>query len=233
MHDTYHNVLFDLDGTLTDPKEGIINSILYSLEKLGIKENHTGELDSFIGPPLRSSYIERYRLTDKVADKAVTFYREYFSSRGIYENNVYPGIKELLESLSSKEFRLFLATSKPTVFSERILHHFNLEKYFSAIIGSNLDNTRTDKTEIIAYAVSNYNLKPEDSVMVGDRMHDILGARNNFMKAIAVTYGYGSPEELQSSRPDYMADDCKELESIILAVFNSGSAGKSFADDKY
>jgi len=216
MNEKISNILFDLDGTLTDPKEGIVNSILFALEKLGIKEDSVLELDSFIGPPLRESFITRYSLSDKLADDAMTFYREYFAEKGMFENVVYPGVAELLESLILRKFKLFVATSKPTVYSIEILKHFNLDKYFIEIIGSNLDNSRTDKTEIIAYILSEHKLEAGNCIMIGDRKHDIIGAKNNSMKSIGVTYGYGSKEEIVAAQPDYIANDCVELEALFL-----------------
>ncbi len=211
----FKNILFDLDGTLTDPKEGIINSILYALNKLDIVENSVSELNTFIGPPLRESFQIRYNLTDSLADKALSFYREYFSTKGLFENKLYGGMTEVLESLFSNHYQLFVATSKPTVFAEKILKHFNLDNYFTKIVGSNLDNTRTNKSEIISYIISSQGLDSGNSVMVGDRKYDIIGAKNNSMKAIGVTYGYGSLHELLSEKPDLIVNDCKELESAI------------------
>jgi phosphoglycolate phosphatase len=210
------NILFDLDGTLTDPKEGIVNSILFAFNKLGIHENSIDELDTFIGPPLRESFLKRYNLTNELADKAMLYYREYFSVKGIHENKIYPGVKELLESLCAHNYKLFVATSKPTVFAVEVLRHFKIASYFNAITGSNLDNTRTDKTEIISYLVSTYGLEARDSIMIGDRKHDIIGARNNSMKTIGVTYGYGSQEELLSYQPDFIANNCKEIEALLI-----------------
>ncbi len=209
-------ILFDLDGTLTDPKEGIVNSILYALDKLGIQENHIEELDAFIGPPLRESFKKRYNFPDEMADKAMIIYREYFSVKGLYENKVYTGIEELLEFLYAHKFKLFVATSKPTLFADRILRYFNLDNYFIDIIGSNMDNTRTDKTEVIAYAVSVHHLLTNNCVMIGDRKHDIIGAKNNSMRSVAVTYGYGSPEEIALHKPDFIANSCTELKSILF-----------------
>jgi phosphoglycolate phosphatase len=210
------NILFDLDGTLTDPKEGIVNSILYALHKLGIAENCISELDSFIGPPLRDAFAERYKLSDALADKAISYYREYYAARGIFENKLYPGVHALLASLSNKNYRLFVATSKPTVYAAEVLRHFKADSWFKEITGSNLDNTRTDKTEIIATIVSRHGLIASHSVMIGERMHDILGAKNNAMKSIAVTYGYGSPEELSACQPDFMANNCGEIEPLLV-----------------
>lgn len=216
MAEKIKNVLFDLDGTLTDPKEEIVNSILFAYEKLGIIEDSVNELDSFIGPPLRESFIKRYHLSDFQADEAMSYYREYFATKGLFENVVYPGVTELLESLILNKFRLFVATSKPTIYAERILRHFKLDKYFIEIIGSNLDNSRTDKTEIIAYAMSSQNLEAGDSMMVGDRKHDIIGAKNNSIKSVGVTYGYGSMQEIVMAKPDYIVNDCVELEALFL-----------------
>lgn len=218
MTETIENILFDLDGTLTNPKEGIINSILFALKKLEIRENNVNELDSFIGPPLRESFKTRYNLTDIKADQAVNVYREYFSTQGLFENEPYFGVEELLEALSINNFKLYVATSKPTVFAQQILRHFNLEKYFIEIIGSNLDNSRTDKTEIISHVVSAHQLKTSKSIMVGDRKYDIIGAKNNSVKTIGVTYGYGSLEELTLCKPDLIAENCTELKNIFLKL---------------
>jgi len=208
-------ILFDLDGTLTDPKEGIINSILYALDKLGIRENFVEELDSFIGPPLRESFAARYNLSTELANRAVNIYREYFSTKGLFENKLYPGVDDLLKDLSSQNYKLFVATSKPTAYSKQILKHFNLNKYFVDIIGSNLDNSRTDKTEIISYVITLHSLHTSQCIMVGDRKHDIIGAKNNLMKTIGVTYGYGSFQELSDCKPDFIANDCAEIKSVI------------------
>ena len=209
------NILFDLDGTLTDPKVGIINSILYALQKLDIVEESVDELDSFIGPPLRNSFLTRYHLSEFQADKAVSFYREYFTEKGLFENVLYPGIADVLGSLHTKGFQLFVATSKPTVFADQILKHFDLDRYFTSVIGSNLDHSRSDKSEIISYALSEYCLSQDRSVMVGDKKHDIIGAKNNCIKSIGVTYGYGSLQELLSQQPDLIIHDCVELKSVF------------------
>jgi phosphoglycolate phosphatase len=218
MNGEIDNILFDLDGTLTNPKEGIVNSILFSLKKLGIKENYIEELDAFIGPPLRESFAKRYNLTIELADKAMLYYREYFSVKGIYENRIYPGVKDLLESLCAHHYKLYIATSKPTVFAVEVLRHFKIDSYFNEIIGSNLDNTRTDKTEIISHVISNYGLLARRSVMIGDRKHDIIGAKNNSLKTIGVTYGFGSLEELIIHKPDFIVNDCQEIGSLFVSV---------------
>jgi phosphoglycolate phosphatase len=212
---TINSVLFDLDGTLTDPKVGIVNSILFALDQLMIVENNVQELDAFIGPPLRDSFAGRYNLSHERADLAVQYYREYYAERGIFENNIYDGVHELLEYLTGNNFRLFVATSKPTVFAQKVLEHFELTNYFSGIAGSNLDNTRSDKTEIIAHVLTKYKLEVSNSVMIGDRKFDIIGAQNNSMQSIAVTYGYGTIEEINNSRPDFIVNDCNELKDFF------------------
>ncbi|MGQ0827417.1 MAG: HAD family hydrolase [Bacteroidota bacterium] len=216
MTNKIDNILFDLDGTLTDPKEGIINSIVYALKKLNIQENNITELESFIGPPLRNSFAIRYNLSDTSSDKAINFYREYFSTKGLFENKLYFGVTELLELLSAQKYKLFIASSKPTVYVEKILTHFKLANYFTGIVGSNLDNTRTDKTEVISYVVTTHGLQTKNSIMIGDRKHDIIGAKNNSIKTIGVTYGYGSLEEIKLHQPDFIIDNCSELKSIFL-----------------
>lgn len=214
--DKINNILFDLDGTLTDPKEGIVNSILFALEKLGIHENYINELDTFIGPPLRESFLKRYNLTNERADDAMLYYREYFSVKGIYENRIYPGVREMLESLCARNYKLFVATSKPTVFAVEVLRHFKIDGYFDEITGSNMDNSRTDKTEIISFIISTNGLQAGCSVMIGDRKYDIIGAKNNLMKTIGVTYGYGSLDELLTYQPDFIVNSCKEIEELLI-----------------
>lgn len=216
MTDKIENILFDLDGTLTDPKEGIVNSILYALDKMGIHENSPHELDSFIGPPLLESFQMRYDLDTEKADEIVIAYREYFSTKGLFENILYDGIAEVLESLHTQKYKLFVATSKPTVYSEQILEHFDLKKYFTEIIGSNVDNTRTDKTEIIAHVISTHGLQANKSIMIGDTKFDMIGAKNNSLKTVGVTYGYGSQEDLKYHNPDYIVNTCAEIRSIFV-----------------
>jgi phosphoglycolate phosphatase len=216
MIDEIDTILFDLDGTLTNPREGIVNSILFALKKLRIREDHINKLDSFIGPPLRDSFAKRYNLNDAMADKAMLYYREYYSAKGIFENILYPGIIEMLELLVSNKYQLYVATSKPTVYAIEVLKHFKLDTYFNATIGCHLDNTRTDKTEIIAHVISTFGLLAKRSIMIGDRKHDIIGAKNNSLKTVGVTYGFGSLEELILHNPDFIVNDCKEIKDLFL-----------------
>jgi phosphoglycolate phosphatase len=214
----YKIILFDLDGTLSDPKIGITKSVQYALEKLGIIEPNLDKLESFIGPPLQVSFAEYYRLNEEMALKAIDFYRERFKQKGMFENVLYPNIPPLLKSLKEQQYILIVATSKPTVFSEQILHYFNIDQYFDFIVGSNLDGTRTSKTEIIQYILDKYKeFSLDNFIMVGDRKHDIIGANNVGIDSIGVTYGYGSSEELSQSHPTFIVHSVDEIKDIVMA----------------
>jgi phosphoglycolate phosphatase len=211
----YDVVLFDLDGTLTDSKIGITKSVQYALSKFNIREDNLDNLESFIGPPLSESFQKHYGFEPSQAQHAVDLYREYFSTSGMYENEVYPGIPDLLADLKSKGKQLIVATSKPTVFANQILHAFNLCQYFTTVVGSHLDGTRTSKTEIIAHALSSLEESKDNSVvMVGDREHDIIGAQGNAIDSIAVTYGYGSLLELQRANPTHLAHAVEDIGTL-------------------
>lgn len=207
----YNNVLFDLDGTLTDPKTGITKSVQYALAKAGIIETDLSRLLPFIGPPLQQSFMEYYSFTEAQAWDAVNAYREYFKVTGIYENERYEGIPELLSALLSQGRRLFVATSKPQIFADVVIRHFNLDPYFTAVYGSELDGTRADKGELIKYLLAKENLPAEHTVMIGDRKHDIIGAQKNNITAIGVGYGYGTTEELNAAAPDFIFNTVAEL----------------------
>ncbi|MCB9027106.1 MAG: HAD hydrolase-like protein [Bdellovibrionaceae bacterium] len=206
------NILFDLDGTLTDPKQGITKCIQYALEKLGaeIPDN----LDWCIGPPLQDSF--HVLLSDKTkVDLAVQYYRERFSNVGMYENTLYSGIIENLQKLKNINFNLFLATSKPIVYASKILTHFELSDYFNGEYGSALDGTRKDKTDLIEYIVNKEKLAPGQTYMIGDRKHDLIGAKNNNVQAIAVSYGYGPLEELEAQSPKTILHSPNEIGSYF------------------
>jgi phosphoglycolate phosphatase len=189
-------IYFDLDGTLTDPKPGITRSIQYALQKLDHPVMPTeDELTWCIGPPLRASFV-RLLGAETSADLAVSYYRERFSDIGLYENGVYDGIGDVLTSLSASGHRLFVATSKPHVFAERIIDHFGLRDHFERVFGSELDGTRVDKSHLLEYALKHASVDPSKTLMIGDRSHDMVGAKNNGMKGIGVLYGYGSQDEL-------------------------------------
>jgi phosphoglycolate phosphatase len=189
-------IFFDLDGTLTDPKPGITRSIQYALQKLDHPTMPTeDELTWCIGPPLRASFV-RLLGAETSADLAVSYYRERFSDIGLYENGVYDGIGEVLTALCASGHRLFVATSKPHVFAERIIDHFGLRGHFERVFGSELDGTRVDKSRLLEYALKEASVDPARTLMIGDCSHDMIGAKNNGMKGIGVLYGYGSRDEL-------------------------------------
>jgi phosphoglycolate phosphatase len=191
-------IFFDLDGTLTDPKPGITRSIQYALDRLGQKTIPTeDELTWCIGPPLRNSFVKL--LGEASADLAVSLYRERFSDIGLYENSVYAGVSDVLTTLQQSGRRLFVATSKAHVFADRIIDHFDLRRHFERVFGAELDGTRADKTDLLAYALNAASIDSALALMIGDRSHDMIGARNNGMKGIGVLYGYGSEQELTAS----------------------------------
>lgn len=215
----YPIILFDLDGTLTDPKPGITKCVQYALAKMGIDEPDCDKLTPFIGPPLAKAFKEFYQMNDQQAVQAIAYYRERFSTVGLYENSVYPGIPELLGRLTEQGNKMVIATSKPTVFSVKILDYFHLSTYFSLIIGSNLDGTRVEKSEVIAFALAELgDVDRESVIMVGDRKHDIFGARDNGIDAIAVSYGYGSQDELRQASPKYTVQTVEELAAVLLSI---------------
>ena len=211
-------VLFDLDGTLTDPAVGITNSVKYALAKFGISVSDKSELYKFIGPPLYDSFVNFYGFSHDDASLAVAYYREYFAPHGIYENSVYEGIPELLERLKTSGKTLVLATSKPEKFALEILRHFDLAKYFDLAYGATMDEKRNKKDEVIAYALSQGNIDPDDAVMVGDRIYDIEGGHKNGLVSVGVLYGYGDRAELEGAKAEFIAKDVPELEKILLEI---------------
>ncbi len=216
LHPEFKNILFDLDGTITDSSTGIINAYMYSLNKIGLFESDMDVVKSYIGSPLRAYFTQRHNLNDNDSETAVKFFREYYTEKGLFENNVYPGMAELLAELHSKAYQVFIATSKPEIFARRVLSHFKIDKYFSYIKGSDMSADNKPKQSIINDVLTVNNLDKNESIMIGDRYHDINGAKLNNINSIAVTYGYGSLEELQKENPTYFASNTYELKSILL-----------------
>ena len=213
----YDVILFDLDGTLTDPGEGITNSVAHALEKLGIPVPERRALYKFIGPPLYASFMDFYGLDRQKALEAVEFYREYYRDRGIWENRVYDGIPELLAKLQAAGKTLLLATSKPEEFALQILEHFGLSQYFQLVAGSTMDSSRGEKADVIAYALEQQQIAPSPAVvMVGDREHDVLGARKAGLDCIGVLFGYGTEPELQKAGAARIAATVEELAGLLL-----------------
>ena len=209
------HVLFDLDGTLTDSKAGIIASMRFAFSKLDIELSKDINLESYIGPPLRDTFIKLCGAHD-IAETAISIYRERFSTSGLFENRVYEGIPQCLDRLVGKAESIHVATSKPTVYSKQIIEHFKLSQYFNSVHGSNLDETMSDKTELIDHILKTEGFRPRDTVMIGDRSFDMVGARNNDMKAIGVLWGYGNALELNNAGADALCRHPGELDTQIF-----------------
>lgn len=212
MQDYYDYFFFDLDGTLTDPGEGITNSVAYALSRFGINVTDRRELYRFIGPPLRVSFHEFYGFSKEQCEQATAYYREYYQVTGIFENKLYPGITELLRELKAKDRRVILATSKPEEFAVRILEHFDILSYFDEIAGATMDGSRDLKSEVIRHAIKLSGVKDlSRAVMIGDREYDILGAKQNGLASIGVLFGYGSREELNGAGADALVSEPAEI----------------------
>lgn len=203
------NILFDLDGTLTDPALGITNSVMHALKRFNIPLPPRDELYKFIGPPLAESFEKYYGFSD--GQVAVEVYREYFSTKGLFENELYDGIDNLLKTLQEKGHKIFLATSKPEIYAKQILEHFNIDKYFTDAVGSLLNGNRVEKGEVIAYLLKKHSIT--DAIMIGDRCFDIAGAKENGIKSIGVLYGYGTKEELKDA--DFIVSSVSELKNLL------------------
>ncbi len=216
----YDYLLFDLDGTLTDPKEGITKSVQYALKAFGIEEPDLDKLEPFIGPPLKNSFMEFYGFDEAKAEEAVEKYRENFKDVGIFQNQVYDGIPQMLRKLKVKGKHLAVSSSKPQVFVERILDHFDLRKYFDVVVGSELDGRRVEKEEVVEEALRQLlggrKYSHDEVVIVGDRKFDVEGGLAHGITTVAVSYGYGSMEELKEAKAEYIVRSVQELEKTLL-----------------
>jgi len=211
-------ILFDLDGTLTDPGLGITNSILYALGKMGFPKPPRENLYPFIGPPLTESFQKYCGMTAAQAEEALRLYREYFSVTGLFENSVYDGIPEMLASLRNAELRLCLATSKPEIYARRIVERFDLAPYLDFVGGATLSGERNAKADVIAYVLNETGTAADQTIMVGDRRHDVEGAAVHRLPAIGVLWGYGDETELRTAGAAQIASDPGELARLILAA---------------
>lgn len=215
----YNIILFDLDGTLTNSKEGITKCVQYSLKHFEIDEPDLDKLTCFIGPPLLNGFMEEYGFDEKKSRLAVEKYRERFSEIGLFENEVYTGIEDLLKELTNQGKVLAVATSKPGVYTERILGKFNLRKYFKVVVGSELDGTRNNKGEVIEEVLKQLKLSKEEllaTIMVGDRNHDIIGAKSCGIPCIGVEFGFAEENELKLAGADYIVDSVRELKEFLI-----------------
>lgn len=217
MPKSFNNILFDLDGTLIDPKIGITQSVQYALKAFDIDEPDVNSLCKFIGPPLKDSFVHFYGFDEKRALQAVEKYRERYSDIGIFEAELYPGIDKLLLQLCTASKRLLVATSKPTVYARRILEHFKIIDYFEFVSGSELDNTRTKKSEVIQYGLKQSRINDTgNALMIGDREYDIIGAKEVGIPSVGVLYGYGSYVELKNAGANFIIQDVAGLEKVLL-----------------
>lgn len=230
----YKYIFFDLDGTLTDSGEGIINSVIYALSRLGIIETDRKSLFKFIGPPLAESFMKYYGFNEEKAFLAVEYFREYFKENGIYENKLYDFVPELLEKLKKSGKIIVLATSKPEALAKRNLEYFKINDYFSFVFGATYDSTRVKKTDVIKYAINEIEndfkkqsetyenelykkqLNKKEIIMVGDREHDIIGAKENGIDSLGVSYGYGSVLELENAKANYIVEKVSDILEIVL-----------------
>jgi phosphoglycolate phosphatase len=211
------HVLFDLDGTLTNPQQGFVNCIRYALAKLEIEIEAGTRLESYIGPPLHHTF-RKLCGDENSAEQAMSLYRERYSITGLYENHLYEGIAECLVRLVSVVDSIHVVTSKPTIFSERIIEYFNLEQYINVVYGSNLDGSLSDKTELLAHVLESENILPQNAVMIGDRRFDMIGANNHGIRALGVLWGFGSAEELQSAGADELCAHPDEIYQRIVTL---------------
>jgi len=210
------NILFDLDGTLTDPYQGITKCIVYALEKLGREAPPQTDLRWCIGPPLKGSFAKLLSTDDEnLVEEAVALYRDRFSTVGLFENEVYDQIPELLKSLQKNGHRLYVATAKPTVYAKQIIKYFDLQQYFISIYGSELDGVRTDKVDLISHILQSEEISSSEALMVGDRKYDMIGAKANGVRSIGVLWGYGTKEELETSNAQVCISHPKELHNIL------------------
>lgn len=213
----YEYILFDLDGTLTDSAIGITNSVIYALKKYDIEISDRSELYKFVGPPLWDSFENYYGFSKEEAKTAVGYFREYYKDQGILENVVYEGVEDLLKILKDNGKILIVATSKAEVFAKQILEHFNIDKFFTYIAGSNLDGTRVKKVEVIQYALESCNIIDLSKViMIGDREHDIIGAKAVGIHSMGVLYGYGNRNEFEKAGADFIVNAVADIGRKLL-----------------
>ena len=215
----FQYILFDLDGTITESGPGIINSVYYALTKMGYKVEDRSTLLCFIGPPLSESFQKFFGMTEAQAAEGIRCYREYYTEKGIFENSVYEGLEESLTILKQHGKKLAVATSKPEQFAKQIIVHFGLDKYFDVICGASMDESLVAKADIMANALKELGISEEERskvLMVGDREHDIFGAKKNQVASMGVLYGYGDRAELETAGADYFVDAAEDIAREIL-----------------
>lgn len=213
---SYHYLFFDLDGTLTDSAPGILRSAAHALSAFGIQVEDLRELNPFVGPPLEDSFKDFYHFTDEQAEKAVKIYHERYHAIGVHENSPYPGVYECLEELKRRGFCLVVATSKPEKLARVVLHEFHLESYFDFVGGRDENGVLHTKADVIRYAVSALGIEDKENiVMIGDRKHDIIGAKEVGIDSIGVLFGYGDKEELEAAGATCIVEDYDRLLDLL------------------
>ena len=213
----YQYILFDLDGTLTNSELGITTCVQHALKKFGIEVDDRSKLRPFIGPPLGESFQVYYGLSEEESEEAIKYYRERFSVKGLYENEVYEGVEKTLQTLKDSGKKLIIATSKPEKFTLVILEYFDLLKYFDFVAGATLDGSRGEKADVIRYALEMYGIEDKSEViMIGDRKFDILGAKENGLASMGVLYGFGDKEELTEAGADYIVETAEDIAKRLL-----------------
>lgn len=211
-------IFMDLDGTISDPKEGITKAVAYALSYYGIRVENMDTLEKFIGPPLLDSFRDFYGFSEERSREAIEKYREYFGRQGLFENVLYDGMKELLAAVVSQGKKIVIATSKPEVYTVQILKYFGIEHYFRFVAGSTLDGSRSKKGDVIRYALDSLKITADQAVMVGDRKHDVNGAKENGMYVVGVLYGYGDRKELEIAGADCIVSDVKKLREKLISL---------------
>lgn len=212
----YSTILFDLDGTIIDSSKGIIDSVKYALTKMERDIPVDKALYTFIGPPLNTSFEKNFQMNNMEVEQAITYYREYYAKKGIFEVTVYDGIQEMLRELKKGEFELYIATSKPEKFAKKIIDYLGMSGYFSGIYGASMDNSRSKKADVIRYALKESNTKNSSTVlMIGDREHDIIGGKENNIDTAGVLYGFGDYEELHQAGANIIVAKPSELLSVL------------------
>ncbi|MDY5846388.1 MAG: HAD family hydrolase [Bariatricus sp.] len=217
----YKYILFDLDGTITESGPGIVNSVEYALHKLGYEEKDRESLKRFIGPPLTESMMKFYKMTEEQADQGVVYYREYYVKKGIFENSIYDGFIDSIKKLKEAGLTLAVATSKPEKFAKIIADKFDFAKYFACVCGATMDEARINKADVIRYTLDTLGISEEEKksvLMVGDREHDILGAKANGLDGMGVLYGYGDRKELENAGADYIVNTTNDIADLILEL---------------
>lgn len=214
---TANSIFFDLDGTLTDPQPGITRCIQFALSELGYKPPEADELNWCIGPPIKDSFSQLLNTSDDaILEQAISFYRHRFSTIGLFENTLYPEIRETLKEIRVAGYKTFVATSKPYIYATRIIEYFGLSPLFDGVYGSELDGSRSAKRDLIHYILAKEKIEPQTAVMVGDRKHDMLGAKHHNLTTIGVTYGYGTAAELKAHGADFIAHFPHEIAKLLI-----------------